>query len=137
MSERTEFLKEMGFSEKAIKYITDEVNIGKIENPSVFARYQGKCGDIIKIYLTIESDMIKDAGFQLTGCAGLQASGSALTEMIKGMSLEEAMMIDIQNVVSYLEGIPKRKYDCTEIAISALRKALKQYKEKIVGNKND
>jgi len=125
-----DLLKEMGYSEKAIEYIRKKVNLGKIEESSASASYQGKCGDIMMIYLDIKNGMIKNAKFRMTGCAGLAASGSALTEMIRGNSLEKAMKIGVEDIVNHLDGgLPRLKYDCAEIAINTLRKAIKRFKK--------
>jgi NifU-like protein involved in Fe-S cluster formation len=121
---RKNLLKEMGFSEKAIKIISENVNMLDIENPSAYAKHQSSCGDILMLSLKIKDDIIVDAGYQYIGCAGLQACASGLTEMIKGMKPEEAGKIEIRDIINYLEGIPKQKYECAESARDTLRKAL-------------
>jgi len=123
-----ELLKEMGYSKKAIEYIRKKVNIGKIEEPSIYATYQGTCGDVMMIYLDIKNDMIKNAKFRLTGCAGLAVSGSSLTEMIKGIDIKKARNIGVKDIVNHLDGgLPRVKYDCAEIAVNTLRKAIEDF----------
>lgn len=123
---RKNLLKEMGFSEKAIKLISESVNMLEIENPSAYAKHQSSCGDLLMLSLKIKDDIIVDSGYQYIGCAGLQACASGLTEMIKGMKTEEAEKIEIEDIINYLEGIPKEKYECAECARDTLRKALEE-----------
>jgi len=77
MSEVRELLEKSGYSSKAIEYYLKKVNVGRIESPSVHVAYMGPCGDTMRIYLKIESNIIKDANFQAIGCAGAFSSGSA------------------------------------------------------------
>ncbi len=124
--ERVGFLRDLGYSGKAIDLIDREVNVGSISRPTVWAQHQGSCGDIIEIFLVVDSGVIIDAKFQFSGCAGLQASASGLTEMIKGMRIEDALIIDAEDILKYLEGIPKVKYDCVELTRNCLRKAIQE-----------
>src|SRR4030043_440023 len=97
MSKVKELLKKSGYSDKAIEYYTKKLNVGEIKEPSTFFGYTGPCGDTMEFYLDIESGIIKDAKFQAIGCAGSYASGSALAEMIKGKTLEEAKSITVDD----------------------------------------
>jgi NifU-like protein involved in Fe-S cluster formation len=130
--EKIKFLREQGFSEKAITYLKKDINVGKIENPDVVADYTGKCGDIIKIYLEVKKGIIINAKFIYTGCMGVAASGSAIVELAKGKTLEEARKLSLQDIIEFYKdgnkGFPKQKYDCCEIAIGSLRNAIKKYK---------
>ena len=83
MSEVIDLLKKSGYSDKAIEYYINKVNVGEIEDHSAHFTYTGPCGDTMGVFLKINSGVIKDAKFQATGCAGAFASGSALTEMVK------------------------------------------------------
>ena len=127
-----ELLESMGFSDKAIEYITTNKNYGKIENADAIGEYTGDCGDTIITYLKVKNNIIIDAKFVYTGCVGSASSGSAVTEIIKNKTLEEAEKISISDVVSfYKEGdksIPKVKQHCGEIAINSLKKAINNYK---------
>jgi nitrogen fixation NifU-like protein len=108
MSEMQHLLKESGYSDKAIEYYQNKVNVGELSEPDAYAVYTGPCGDTMEIFLNVEDDVIKEAKFQAIGCAGAFSSGSALTEMIIGMTLEEAEKIDEEE----------------------MQKAIKDYKEK-------
>ena len=132
--EKLELLRKTGYSEKAINYLEENHNVGKIKNPDAVGEYTGKCGDTIRTYLVIRNNVIKDAEFIYTGCAGAGSSGSALTEIAKGRTVEEALKLSINDVVEHLKGgkrsLPPSKYDCCEIAIESLWKAIKQYQNK-------
>lgn len=128
MSKVTELLRKSGYSEKAIDYYIKKVNVGEIKDPSVRFTYTGPCGDTMDVLLKIESNVIKDAKFQATGCAGAFSSGSALMEMVKGKSLEEAEKITEEDVISFLGGIPKQKIHCACLAKRTLQKAIKKYR---------
>jgi len=124
---RKQLLLAMGYSEKAVAILKSESNMGIMENPSVQAKHQGSCGDIMILSLKIEQGIIKDAQYEYVGCAGLQSCASALTEMIKGMSTKNAVKIDQDKIIQYLEGIPEQKYECAEIAQDTLRKAIADF----------
>ena len=78
-------------------------------------------------YIRLEGDVIKDAKFQAIGCAGAFASGSSLTEMVKGKTLEEAAKITEQDVIRDLEEIPGAKRHCSRLAVDTLRKSIEQH----------
>ncbi|MFV9677406.1 MAG: iron-sulfur cluster assembly scaffold protein [Methanosarcinales archaeon] len=130
MSELQDLLKESGYSEKAIEYYLNKVNVGEISEPDAHAIYTGPCGDTMEIFLNVEDGVIKEAKYQAIGCAGAFSSGSALTEMIIGMTLEEAEKIDEDEIIEYLGGIPKQKVHCTCLSKRTLQKAIKNYKGK-------
>lgn len=128
MSEVTELLRKSGYSEKAIEYYIKKVNVGEIKDPSVRFAYTGPCGDTVEIFLKIESNVIKDAKFQAIGCAGAFSSGSALMEMVKGKSLEEAEKITEEDVISFLGRIPKQKRLCACLVKRTLQKAIEKHR---------
>jgi len=130
MSEMQDLLKESGYSDKAIEYYLNKVNVGELSEPDAHAVYTGPCGDTMEIFLKVEDGKIKEAKFQAIGCAGAFSSGSALTERIIGMTLEEAEEIDEAKIIGYLGGIPKQKVHCTCLSKRTLQKAIKNYKEK-------
>lgn len=129
MSEVRELLKKSGYSSRAIEYYIRKVNVGDIKDPSVRFAYTGPCGDTMEIFLKIESNVIKDAKFQAIGCAGAFASGSALMEMIKEKTLEQAEKIDEEDIMKHLGAIPKQKIHCACLAKRTLRKAIEQYRK--------
>jgi len=129
MSEFRKLLKKSGYSSKAIEYYLNKVNVGRIENPSVHLAYTGICGDTVEIYLKIESNVIKESKFQAIGCAGAFSSGSALMEMVKGKTLEEAEKITEEDVINFLGGIPKQKFHCACLAKRTLQRAIDKYRK--------
>jgi len=130
MSDVVELLKLAGYSDKAIELFMKKVNVGKISNPDVSTTYTGICGDTMKIFLKVENGKIKDAKFQAIGCAGSFAAGSALTEMIKDKSLEEAEKITEKDIIGFLGKIPEQKLHCAHLAKKTLEKAINDYREK-------
>jgi len=129
MSEVRELLQKAGYSSKAIEYYLNKVNVGRIENPSVQVAYTGPCGDTMEVCLRIESNVIKEAKFQAIGCAGAFSSASALMEMVNGKTLEEAEKITEENIIGFLEGIPKQKIHCACLAKRTLRRAIEKYRK--------
>ncbi len=125
-----DLLKESGYSEKAIEYYMNKVNVGELSEPDAHAIYTGPCGDTMEIFLNVEDGVIKEAKFQAIGCAGAFSSGSALTERIIGMTLEEAEKIEEDEIIDYLGGIPAQKVHCTCLSKRTLQKAIKNYKER-------
>lgn len=128
---KLELLREAGYSEKAIRYLQNDINVGKIKNPDAVGDYTGECGDTIRTFLRINDSIIKDARFIYTGCAGAGSSGSAITELAKGKRLEEAKKLSLDDVLEHLKveerSLPESKHDCCEIAIRSLRGAIENY----------
>jgi len=124
-----DLLKKSGYSDRAIEYFERKLNVGKMENPDAHFTYTGPCGDTVEIFLKIESNIIVDAKFRAIGCAGSFVAGSALTEMIKGKTLEEAEKINEEDILKHLEGIPASKIHCACLVKRTLQKAIKQYRE--------
>ena len=121
---REELLQNLGYSEKSIRYIMDRYNLGPLASFTSMSSHVGGCGDLLQLYLDVDGDRIRGASFELTGCAGLQACASCLTEMIEGMTLDEAKRVEVEDIVASLGGLPKAKMDCAELARDTLRKAL-------------
>jgi NifU-like protein involved in Fe-S cluster formation len=126
---RIALLQAMGYPNKAISYILNKTNVGEIAQPSVSAKDQGTCGDVMILHLLINKGIIQDAKYDYIGCAGLQAAASALTEMIKGLTLPEAAKIQAQDVLNFLGGLPQQKHECALLASNTLKKALENYQD--------
>ena len=106
-------------------------NVGEIKDPSGVGEVgNAKCGDIMKIYLDIENDVIKDVKFETFGCGSAIASSSMATEMIKGKTVEEALAITNKDVVDALGGLPAHKLHCSVLAEEAIKAAVKDYYDK-------
>ena len=103
-------------------------NVGEIKDPSGVGEVgNAKCGDIMKMYLDIENDVIKDVKFETFGCGSAIASSSMATEMIKGKTVEEALAITNKDVVDALGGLPAHKMHCSVLAEEAIKSAVKDY----------
>jgi len=125
-----ELLRKAGYSDKAIDYYMRKLNVGVIEGAEAVDSYTGLCGDSMRVYLKVSEGVIRDAKFQAIGCAGAFASGSALTEMVKGKTLKEAEKITEHDVVKDLEELPGPKLHCARLAVDALRKSIESYVER-------
>jgi nitrogen fixation NifU-like protein len=131
--EELKLLGESGYSKKAIELYVNKVNVGELENPDVVTTYFGLCGDLIKLYLKIDKKgIIEDAKFYYLGCPGSASSASAMIELVKGKTVDQAKKITEDNVLNALGGLPKTKLDCPKLAIKTLRKAIAEY-EKMKG----
>jgi len=131
--EELKLLAESGYSKKAISLYVNNVNRGKMENPSVVTTFLGPCGDLIKLYLKIsKKDKIVGAKFFYLGCPGSAASASAMTLLLKGKTVNQAKKITEEDILGELDGLPKSKLDCAKLPIKTLRKAIAEY-EKIKG----
>jgi nitrogen fixation NifU-like protein len=117
-------LKDAGYSEKAIAYYTDRVNVGVIETPDIHHTITGPCGDTIEIYLSFESNVISEAKFHAIGCPGIFCAGAALTSMITGKTAEQVRSLHIEDIVDFLEAIPDKKRECVVLAKRAVDEAI-------------
>ena len=116
------------YSEKVMDHFMNPRNVGVIENPSGVGEIgNAKCGDIMKIYLKIENDIIVDCKFETFGCGSAIASSSMATEMIMGKSIHEAMDLTNKAVAEALDGLPAHKLHCSVLAEEAIKNALKDY----------
>ena len=103
-------------------------NVGSIENADGIGEVgNAKCGDIMKIYLKIENDIIQDVKFETFGCGSAIASSSMATEMIMGKSIHEALELTNAAVCEALDGLPAHKVHCSVLAEEAIKNALKDY----------
>ena len=119
------------YSEKVMDHFMNPRNVGHIENADGIGEIgNAKCGDIMKIYLKIEYEIIVDAKFETFGCGSAIASSSMATEMIIGKSIHEALELSNKAVVEALDGLPAHKVHCSVLAEEAIKNALKDYFDK-------
>jgi nitrogen fixation NifU-like protein len=119
------------YSEKVIDHFTNPRNVGEIENANGIGQVgNAKCGDIMRITLDIEDEIIKDVKFKTFGCGAAVATSSMVTEMVKGKTLEEALEISNAAVAEALDGLPQTKMHCSNLAADAVHAAIKDYMEK-------
>lgn len=116
------------YTEKVMDHFSNPRNMGEIENASgVGTVGNAKCGDIMRIYLDVEDEIIKDVKFKTFGCGAAVATSSMATELIKGKTVNEAMHITNKAVMEALDGLPKVKVHCSVLAEEAIQAALWDY----------
>lgn len=122
----------MAYSEKVISHFKNPHNQGEIKDADAVGQAGNPvCGDVMKIYLKIgEDETIKDIKFETLGCAAAIAVSSALTDMVKEKTLDEALRINKDDIVEELGGLPPVKVHCSMLGLEALRKAINEYKSK-------
>ena len=100
-------------------------NVGELENANAIGEVGNlKCGDIMKIYMRIEDDIIKDVSFKTFGCGAAVATSSMATEMVKGKTVKEALALTNKAVTEALDGLPPQKIHCSVLAEEAIKSAL-------------
>lgn len=119
------------YSEKVMDHFKNPRNVGVIENADGIGEVgNAKCGDIMKIYLKIENDIVVDVKFETFGCGSAIASSSMATELIKGKPISEVLTLTNKAVVEALDGLPAHKLHCSVLAEEAIKSALKDYYDK-------
>ena len=119
------------YSEKVMDHFMNPRNVGEIEDASgVGTVGNAKCGDIMKVYLKIEDNVIQDAKFKTFGCGAAVATSSMATEMVIGKTIEEALRITNKSVAEALDGLPPVKMHCSLLAEESLHAALWDYAQK-------
>ncbi|MCR5617560.1 MAG: Fe-S cluster assembly scaffold protein NifU [Clostridiales bacterium] len=118
------------YSEKVMDHFRNPRNVGVLEDANGIGEVgNAKCGDIMKMYLKIEDDTIKDVKFETFGCGSAIASSSMATELIKGKPVSEARKLTNKAVAEALDGLPDYKMHCSVLAQEAIEAALKDYEE--------
>ena len=116
------------YTEKVMDHFTNPRNVGEIEGADGIGEVgNAKCGDIMKIYLKVEDNVIQDVKFKTYGCGSAIASSSMATEMIKGKTVQEALNLTNKAVAEALDGLPPVKMHCSVLAEQAIKKALQDY----------
>lgn len=119
------------YTEKVMELFMNPKNAGKMENPDGVGEVGNpRCGDIMKIYLRIKDDRIEDVSFETFGCASAIASSSMVTEMVKGLTIDEALAISNTDVVKALGGLPPQKIHCSLLAEEGIQAAIEDYRSK-------
>lgn len=119
------------YSEKVMDHFENPRNVGVIENADGIGTVGNPvCGDVMKMYLKIENDIIVDVKFKTFGCASAIATSSMATEMIKGKTVDEALELTNKSVAEALDGLPPVKMHCSVLAEEAVKAAIEDYKNK-------
>jgi nitrogen fixation NifU-like protein len=125
-------MAEQPYSEKVMDHFLHPRNVGEIPDASGIGTVGNPvCGDVMKMYIKVENDIIVDAKFKTFGCGAAISTSSMITEMVKGKTIDEAIGISNKAVAEALGGLPAIKLHCSVLAEQALRSALADYYKKI------
>jgi nitrogen fixation protein NifU and related proteins len=113
------------YSETTIEHILQPHNTEPIPNADGFAEFDSGCGEIMKIWLTTQDDLIRDSAFWTNGCAATIACGSMGADLVRGKSVTQALSITAQDIADALVDLPEGNFHCAELAANAIRIALK------------
>lgn len=118
------------YTEKVMDHFSNPRNVGEIDNANGVGEVgNASCGDIMKIYLKVEGDIIQDVKFKTFGCGAAIATSSMVTELAIGKSIDEALILTNQAVAEALDGLPPAKMHCSNLAADALHEAIKDYRD--------
>ncbi len=124
----------MDYTEQVMDHFMNPRNMGEMEDASgVGTVGNAKCGDIMRIYIKVENDVITDVKFKTFGCGAAIATSSKATEIVKGMTLEEAEKVTNKMVMEALGGLPPVKVHCSVLAEEALHAAIQDYRARLEG----
>ncbi|MDD2777443.1 MAG: Fe-S cluster assembly scaffold protein NifU [Methanocellales archaeon] len=125
-------MAQIGYSKKVLDHFTNPRNVGVIEAPDGYGKVGNPvCGDLMEIFIKVKDDIITDIKFRTFGCGSAIATSSMVTEMAKGMHVDEALKITRNDVADELEGLPPKKMHCSNLASDALHEAIKDYEGKV------
>lgn len=119
------------YSDKVMDHFANPRNVGELENANAVGQVgNAKCGDIMKIYMDIEDDIVKDVSFKTFGCGAAIATSSMATEMVKGKTVDEALSLTNKAVMEALDGLPAEKVHCSVLAEEAIKAAIDDYRSR-------
>ncbi|MFW5787312.1 MAG: Fe-S cluster assembly scaffold protein NifU [Halanaerobiales bacterium] len=126
------------YSEKVMDHFNNPRNVGEIENPDAVGEVGNPtCGDIMKIFLKIDNETIKDIKFKTFGCGAAIATSSMISVLAKGKKVDEALKVSKKEVADALDGLPSEKMHCSNLAADALKDAIDNYKNNNYNNDNE
>lgn len=118
------------YSDKVMQHFTCPHNAGEMKDANAVGEVGNpKCGDIMRMYLKIEDDIIKDVSFKTFGCCAAIASSSVATDLIKGKTVKEALELKNADVIEALDGLPPIKVHCSVLAEEAIKSAIDNYRK--------
>lgn len=121
----------MMYSDKVLDHFSNPRNVGEIDEADGVGEVgNAKCGDIMKMYLKVDGNVITDVKFKTFGCGAAVATSSIATELIKGKTIDDALKLTNQAVVEALEGLPAVKVHCSVLAEQAIKAAVSDYYKK-------
>jgi len=121
----------IGYSKKVMEHFMNPRNVGTIEDPDGYGKVGNPvCGDLMEMFIKVKDDIITDVRFKTFGCGSAIATSSMVTELAKGMRVDEAMKITRDDVATELDGLPPQKMHCSNLAADALHEAIKDYESR-------
>ncbi|MEG1427641.1 MAG: Fe-S cluster assembly scaffold protein NifU [Oscillospiraceae bacterium] len=118
----------MAYSQKVMDHFANPRNVGELKDANGVGEVgNSKCGDIMRMYIKVEDNIIKDVSFMTFGCGAAIATSSMATELIKGKSVNEALSLTNRAVMEALDGLPPVKVHCSVLAEQAIKAALSDY----------
>ena len=124
----------MEYTQQVMDHFTNPRNMGEMEDASgVGTVGNAKCGDIMRIYIKVENDVIVDVKFKTFGCGAAVATSSKATELVMGKTIDEALQITNKMVMESLGGLPPVKVHCSVLAEEALHAAIQDYRDRMAG----
>ena len=125
------------YNEKVLNEFQNPQNVGEMKDANAVGTVgNASCGDIMKIYMKIEDDIIKEVKFKTFGCGAAVATSSMATELVKGKTIDEALSLTNKAVMEALDGLPAAKIHCSVLAEEAIHSAIEDYYNRL-GIKND
>ena len=122
----------MAYSKKVLEHFKNPHNQGVIKNADAVGKVGNPtCGDVMKIYIKVKDNKIKDIKFETLGCAAAIAVSSALTDMVKGKTISQALKVTKDKIVKDLGGLPPIKIHCSMLGVEALHEAITNYELRI------
>ena len=126
----------MNYSKKVMQHFMHPKNMGEMKDADGIGRVGNpRCGDVMKVYIKVKDNKIKDIKFQTFGCMAAIATSSMITQLAKGKKLEDAEKITNKDVADSLKGLPPLKMHCSNLASDALKEAIRDYQFKVKGGK--
>lgn len=121
-------LSDAGYADPAINYYLEKKYMGHFENADQVSEKIGSCGDTMKVYLKINgNNIIDDVRYEITGCAGAISAAMASVDLVKGKTLDDALIVNDGDVFKVLENIPEKKHHCIQLAVKTLHKGILEY----------
>ncbi|MBN3039500.1 MAG: Fe-S cluster assembly scaffold protein NifU [Candidatus Omnitrophica bacterium] len=125
------------YTDKVFEYFRNPRNMGELENPDGVGKVgNAKCGDVMWVYIKVKDSVITDCTFKTFGCVAAIATSSALTELVKGKTLDDALKVTNKDVANELGGLPPIKMHCSLLAEQGLKSAIEDYRKRLATNKD-
>lgn len=121
-------LSEAGYGDPAIRYYLEKPYMGALDNPDHVSQNIGSCGDTMKVYIKLADGHIEDTRYEIVGCAGAISSAMAMVDLVRGLTIDDALEINDGDVFKTLENVPEKKHHCIQLAVKTMHKALREYK---------